>query len=80
MKRFYTDGEGVIKIKHNEKHPTRRILEQGGFVDEDSFELMLREEAEDNRMSTLESIEENLIQVNKTLYAILKYISNNPQD
>ena len=80
MKRFYEDGTSEIKTEHKEKHPTRRILEQGGFVDEDSFELMLREEAEDNRMSTLESIEENLIQVNKTLYAILKYISNNPQD
>lgn len=80
MKIFYTDGEGVMEIKHNEKHPTRRILEQGGFVDEESFELMLREEAKQNRMDTLESIEENLIQVNKTLYAILKHISSNQQD
>ena len=80
MKRFYEDGTGKIKMEQKEKHPARKILEQGVWIDEDSFELMLREEAEDNRMSTLESIEENLIQVNKTLYAILKYISNNPQD
>lgn len=80
MKRFYIDGKGVMEIKHNEKHPTRRILEQGSFVDEESFEIMLREEAKQNRMDALEAIEENLIQVNKTLYAILKHISNNQQD
>lgn len=80
MKRFYEDGTGKIKMEQKEKHPARKILEQGGWIAEESFELMLRAEAEENRMSTLESIEENLIQVNKTLYAILKHISSNQQD
>ena len=44
------------------------------MVDGESFELMLREEAEENKMSALEDIEENLIQLNKTVYEIYKLL------
>lgn len=78
MKRFFGDSNMVVKLK--EKHPTREILEKGGLVDGESFEMMLREEAHDNKMSTLESIEENLIQLNKTMYEIYIFLINSQQD
>ena len=73
MERFWGDSNMVIKQK--EKHPTREILEKGGVVDGESFELMLREEAEENKMSALEDIEENLIQLNKTVYEIYRLLA-----
>lgn len=79
MKRLYKDG-GEMILEKKKKHPTREILEKGGIVDGEDFELMLIEEAEVNRMEILESIEENLIQLNKTTYEILRVISNNQQD
>lgn len=78
MKRFYADGE--MKVEPKEKHPTRKTLEQGGLVSSEDFETMIREENIQNKMDTLESIEENLIQLNKTIYEILKIISNNLRD
>lgn len=78
MKRVY-DGTSNMNVSDKEKHPTRKILEQGGVVDGEDFEMMLREEAKLNKMDTLESIEENLIQLNRTMYEILKAISNNQQ-
>lgn len=45
------------------------------MVDGESFELMLREEAEENKMSALEDIEENLIQLNKTVYEIYRLLA-----
>ena len=72
MKRIYADSE--MKVEPKEKHPTRKILEQGGLVSDEDFEIMLREEAEQNQMEALESIEENLIQLNKTMYKILNHI------
>lgn len=78
MKRIYADSE--MRVISKEKHPTRKILEKGGLIDGKDFEIMLREEAEQNKMETLESIEENLIQLNKTMYEILKILSNNPRD
>ena len=77
MDRFWGDSNMVIRQK--EKHPTREILEKGGVVDGESFELMLREEAEENKMSALEDIEENLIQLNKTVYEIYRFLINNRQ-
>ena len=38
---------------------------------------MLKEEAEERRDSKLEEINQNIIQLNKTMYEILKIISNN---
>ena len=78
MKRFYEDGTGKIKMEQKEKHPARKILEQGGWIDEDSFELMLREEAEDNRMSARHSppiTHENISTKTSMCFALLRAFS-----
>mgnify|MGYP000488344523 FL=1 len=62
------------KIK---KHSLRKILENGGILNGEEFEIMLKEEAEERRDSKLEEINQNIIQLNKTMYEILKIISNN---
>lgn len=77
MARFYCDGEEVdIPIK---KHPTRVFLEQGGVVDGEAFETMLREEAKQEKMDWLESINHNLLQLNKNIYEILLFLKTNNQ-
>lgn len=78
MRRLYADGKMIESSK--KKHPTREILEKGGIVSGEEFEIMLREEAKQNQLDVLESIEDNLIQLNKTMYEILKIISNNQLD
>ena len=65
-----------MRVISKEKHPTHKILEKGRLIDGEDFEIMLREEAEQNQMEALETIEENLIQLNKTMYEILKILSN----
>ena len=59
------------------KHSLRKILENGGILNGEEFEIMLKEEAEERRDSKLEEINQNIIQLNKTMYEILKIISNN---
>ena len=48
-----------------------------GILNGEEFEIMLKEEAEERRDSKLEEINQNIIQLNKTMYEILKIISNN---
>lgn len=78
------------------KHPTRAILEKGGVVDGETFDLMLKEESESNVISAivdeLRDINRSLKDIKEvigyveTLYddAGYKYvvlkIPNNPQD
>ena len=72
---IYCSGHKVDKkIK---KHSLRKILENGGILNGEEFEIMLKEEAEERRDSKLEEINQNIIQLNKTMYEILKIISNN---
>ncbi len=47
MSKLYFDSEKVdIPTK---KHPTRELLECGGVVDGETFEIMLKEEAEQEK-------------------------------
>lgn len=72
---IYCSGNKVEKkIK---KYSLRKILENGGILNGEEFEIMLKEEAEERRDSKLEEINQNIIQLNKTMYEILKIISNN---
>jgi hypothetical protein len=71
----YCSGNKVEKkIK---KHSLRKVLENGGILNDEEFEIMLKEEAEERRDSKLEEINQNIIQLNKTMYEILNIISNN---
>lgn len=65
------------KLKKIKKHSLRKILENGGILNGEEFEMMLKEEAEERRDSKLEEINQNIIQLNKTMYKILNIISNN---
>lgn len=77
MTKFYCDSEEVnIPTK---KHPTREVLEQGGIVDGEAFEIMLREEAKQEKTDWLESINHNLLQLNKNVYEILLFLKTNNQ-
>ena len=74
-RKVYCGGNKVEKkIK---KHSLRKILENGGILNGEEFEIMLKEEAEERRDSKLEEINQNIIQLNKTMYEILSIISNN---
>lgn len=46
-----------------EKHPTRVILEQGGVVDSEAFELMLKEEAQCDLLKELKEINQHLMDI-----------------
>lgn len=77
MNKFCFDNVPVdLPIK---KHPTREILESGGIVDGESFEIMLKEEAEQEKMDWLESINYNLIQLNRNIYEMLLILKSNNQ-
>lgn len=52
-------------------HPTRKILEQGGVVDGEAFEIMLREEAQDENEKALEVIADNLNKLTNIVNRIL---------
>lgn len=53
------------------KHPAREILEKGGVVDEETFDLMLKEESESNVISV---IVDELRDINKSLKDIKEVI------
>ena len=60
---IYCSGNKIEKkIK---KHSLRKILENGGILNGEEFEIMLKEEAEERRDSKLEEINQNIIQLNK---------------
>ena len=67
----------IVEFNAQEIKHIQKILENGGILNGEEFEIMLKEEAEERRDSKLEEINQNIIQLNKTMYEILKIISNN---
>ena len=43
------------------KHPTREILESGGIVEDEAFELMLKEESQSEVIKELKEINQHLM-------------------
>lgn len=60
------------------KHPTREILDAGGVVDGEAFDIMLREEREvemkEHMYGTNEGIMKELIEIRKMLEEIKEVI------
>lgn len=45
------------------KHPTREILESGGIVEGEAFELMLKEESQSEVIKELKEINQHLMDI-----------------